>query len=294
MNFPKLTSIADLIEQPPEATSALVERAMQLSTLYEEWKGQEKGGYSYTVDIVGERERAPGIHASELNCARRVTYSLMGTQRQPQSGDDTDVNMKKRFSIGHAVHALLQKEFEMMCDWVNQRAGGRTLTYHPEVKIYKDLNPLTQHYQMSSSCDGVFVFWHGDMMYLRVGTEIKTKSGPEFEKLIRPDEDHLEQTCFYMAALDLPLMWIPYYNKSNSNMTPSRPPYLFKFDSNLWSNKLEPTFNDVMARAQTGNLPDRKEGMHCSWCPFTYTCQPKIKVQRGPTTQAHRPGAFRR
>jgi len=131
--------------------------------------------------------------------------------------------------------------------------------------------------------------------YLRVGVEIKTKSGPEYEKLTAPEPDHLEQTMIYMAALDLPLMWLLYYNKSNCNYTSTAPPYLFKFDRSMWEGKLLPRFLMFNQKADTSDLPSPVEGFYCQWCPYTWTCNPaSLNVQRrGAATTVHSPRALR-
>src|SRR5690606_11437879 len=91
-----------------------------------------------------------------------------------------------------------------------------------------------------------------------------------------PESDHMEQTCLYQACLDLPLMWVLYYNKSNSNFTTPYAPWLFKFDRHKWENELQPRFAKAHAHAQSQQLPDRTEGQHCQWCPFAWLCKPKV------------------
>ena len=112
-------------------------------------------------------------------------------------------------------------------------------------------------------------------MLLSMGLEIKTASEGEYDKLNQPKEAHAEQTCIYMACLDLPLMWTLYYNKSNSNFTTPFSPWLTRFDNELW-NRLQMRFIKSQHRANTGDIPEREEGMHCRWCPFSWTCMPQI------------------
>jgi hypothetical protein len=290
----RLVTISDL-EQPQHTKSLLIERAMQLGKWYHEFKKTDTEGYEYTVRIGGDRTRKPGIHASEISrCSRLLTYSVRGEQRIATESNHADANMRMRFSLGNAVHAMVQNEMRRMC----ARLGG-AVSFHDEVKISWELGGVAAQWGVDSSCDGVFVFWievDGEALpYLRVGFEIKTKSGPEFEKLVKPDDDHMEQTCLYMAALDLPLMWVFYYNKSNSNWTSSEPPWLFQFDRHLWETTLQPRFGAVHQNAQTGELPPRQEGRHCGWCPYSWTCKPAILTapQRGPSPVLKNPGALR-
>jgi len=287
----KLTSIADLETNPPEVNKNFVAQAMGLSTWYDQWKQQDMGGYTYTVDVVGSKGRSGGIHASEIsNCPRKAVYTMTGTEARP---GEKNVGMQRRFNLGHAVHAMLQKEFELMCSWMNQEKV--VIDFKDEVAIHPKLQEVAEQWDLHSSCDGIFTFWHMGNPYLRVGLEIKTKSALEYEKLTSPEPMHFEQTCTYMAALDLPLMWTLYYNKSNSNYTNSEPPYLFKFDKHLWHTRLKPRFSSFHQHAQQNKLPDRVEGFYCSWCPYTWTCQPKNAQTRrhGASATLKNPGMLR-
>lgn len=287
----KLTSIADLAANPPEVNKEFVARAMKLSSWYDLWKQQDMGGYTYTVEVTANKERSGGIHASEIsNCPRKAVYTMIGTEAR---AGEKNVNMQRRFNLGHAVHAMTQKEFALMCGWMNQ--GQTMITFEDEVSIHPRLQEVAAQWDLHSSCDGVFTFWHAGTPYLRVGLEIKTKSAGEYEKMTAPELMHFEQTCTYMAALDLPLMWLLYYNKSNSNYTNSEPPYLFKFDGHLWNTKLKPRFDSFHQHAQQGTLPERVEGFYCGWCPYTWTCQPpSAQVRRhGAAATMKNPGALR-
>ena len=286
----QLVTIADL-DRPHAEKSALIERAMQLSRMYEEFKATDTQTHKYDVEIHGERSRAPGIHASEMSkCQRMVVYSIRDVERRSVSADQGDTNMRMRFALGHAVHAMIQSDMHRMA-----ARYGDALQFEDEVKIHPGLGGVAATYDMHSSCDGLFTFKHNGVPYLRVGLEIKTSSGPEFDKLVKPAEEYSEQTCLYQKALDVPLMWIFYYNKSNSNWTKSEPPWLYQFDKHLWDTKLEPRFIEAHRNAASGHYPERSEGRHCRWCPFAWTCQPNALNQRqyGPSTTARRPGALR-
>ncbi len=298
----KLTTITDL-DQPQQVKAPFIERAKLLSSYYEQWKQQFEGDLKYEVDIRGSRGRSGGIHASEISrCRRLVVYSIQNVERRPPQDSTADTNMKMRFSIGHAVHAMLQAEFKKMCEWLNQ--NGKVLTFEDEVRISPKLEGVAAEWDLHSSCDGVFTFWapypDGDRIshapYLRIGCEIKTASPGEYGKLNKPKEEHKEQTCFYQAALDLPLMWVLYYNKGNCNFTGTAPPFLFQFDKDLWERKLETRFAKAHHEAETNKLPSREEGRHCRWCPFAWTCQPltlRSGGGRSLSSVARSPGALR-
>ena len=283
-----LRTIRDLQEQPAEVRSKFVQDACRLSLLYDEWKHTDEGGYKYTVDIPGSSTRAAGVHASEISqCMRRLVYGTQGVERKPPV-EEADVNMKMRFNLGHSVHAMLQREFELMCDWVNKtkRLGDVSMCFTPEVRISPAIGGPAAEWNIHSSCDGVFQFYtaYSDpaMDIMRVGLEIKTASPGEFEKLNRPKDEHLEQTCLYMACLDLPLMWVLYYNKGNCNYTNSTPPWLLQFNQTLWEKQLEIRMAKASYLASANKIPNREEGKHCHWCPFAWTCAPTILAKRGP------------
>lgn len=281
---PMLVTIADL-RQDAETRGQLIGRAMAISDIFNKWKSFDAGGYTYEVHIGGTRERGAGIHASEISkCERLVVYNLRGELKKPNVGADRDMDMQRRFDIGHAIHAMLQKELELMCEWMNTHAGETIMTYEKEVEISPSLQEIAKRLELFSHCDGIITFWHQGQPYLRVGVEIKSKSADEFAKLKKPEEDHLEQACFYMGVLDLPLLFFIYYNKSNSNMTTSESPWLIPFDEEMWTTKLLPLFGRAHQHRAASTLPDRNEGRHCNWCPFSHTCQPS-KGRR--STQNH-------
>lgn len=285
-----LTTLDDLKGLSSEARFTFVQQASQLSTYYEAWKAQDDGGYEYPVSVAGSKERAPGIHASEISkCLRRLTYSIMGELRKPPSGKSRDVNMQMRFNIGHAVHGMLQYEFKLMCAWLNEgmfKGTGWTAHFLPEVRIHPGVSEVAHSWDVHSSCDGIFCFDFNDVTVLRVGIEIKTKSGPEFDKLKCPEPDHVEQATLYMASLNVPLLWFVYYNKSNSNYTKCSAPYLIQFSEEMWTSKLVPRFSEAREYASKRAIPNRTEGMFCRWCPFAWTCEPPSLARRNKALAA--------
>jgi CRISPR/Cas system-associated exonuclease Cas4 (RecB family) len=264
---------------------------MTLSNLWDAYKAQQSGDSQLLVEFRGEKDRAKGIHASELSgCQRKLTYGAMGVERRIKA-EDKNVWMQRVFNIGTIVHAYIQDEMHKMCEWLNQ--GGKQLTFEDEAPIHPGLGGVAQAYNLHSSCDGVFTFWYhvGQGVYapyMRVGLEIKTASEKQYESLSKPKDDHAEQTCLYMAALDVPLMWVLYMNKSNQMVSRSEPPFLFKFNAALWQT-LEKRIVTVLGYAQNGQLPAKQEGKHCGWCPFAHTCKPnclnaKDRVSYSPPT----------
>lgn len=277
----QLVTLSDLA-RPEEELAPLIAQAQRLGDLWLEFIKQDTDAHEYAVTIGGEKDRSAGIHASEMSkCMLRLVYSIAGVERKPDA-QAQKANMKLRFRTGSAVHSMIQSDFKRMAAWYtkNHQAQGWALTFASELPVRKDLQEIAKAWDLSSSCDGAFTFWVWDngiwRPYIRLGLEIKTSSDAQFAERKKPEADHLEQTCLYQATLDLPLMWLLYYNKSNSNFTTPFAPWLFKFDKNLWERELEVRFAKAHHHAETKQMPERTEGMHCSWCPFAYVCQPKV------------------
>lgn len=272
------------ISKDPGGFEYEVERAQPLEEMYYDSLAE---GFKYKVEIGDDRKRKGGIHASFASgCMRRMVYSILDTE-QRLDPESRDVNMIMRFRVGHAVHAMLQNDFERIA---KQSEGF--LSYTPEVRINPDTNDASKEHGIHSACDGVFTFFtrstEGFEPIIRMGLEIKTMSDKEFEKAKKPKEFHREQATVYQACLDLPLMWTLYYNKSNSNITSTYRPFLFEFDKRLWERKLEIRFVKGRHLAVIQELPPKEEGRHCKWCAYSWTCQPKyiqsskpMRVSRG-------------
>jgi len=264
----RLLTIDDLYA-PDNDWKPLLDHVAWLQTLFEAYKAKIRTRRTVKVFIGGDEDRAPGLHASELcGCLRQATYSLLGEHKK-SSDEGTNTNMLMRFDMGHGVHALTQDDFQRMC----MNAEGR-LTFEDEARINEGTHDLAAKYKVASSTDGIFTFYdERDNPYLRVGLEIKSMSKDEFEKANKPQEKHVLQGTLYQKMLDLPLMWYYYYNKSNSNYTPPRAPWVVPFDKNMW-NRLESRAQQSHAAAAQGLLPDREEGMPCTWCPYAWKCEP--------------------
>jgi len=285
--MPQLLTIADL-NQPQQNLDGFLAVTNTLSQTYFDYVANNQDeGYEYTVQVFGGKGRSPGIHASEMSqCLRLVVYSIMNVERKADSAN-ADVNMLMRFALGTAVHSMVQNDWHRIAQqtqgrWTINGEPGCSMTFEDEVKVHPGLGGPSAEWDLHSACDGIFTFWNPQgQAILRVGLEIKTESDKQYEKLREPRDYHKEQTTLYMAALNLPLMWTFYYNKSNSNITSSYPPYLFQFDHKLW-DKLEMRFAKAHGLAARSELPERSEGMPCSWCAFSHTCQPAILKGRKP------------
>lgn len=283
-----LVRIRDL-QGPKEEVADFVDRATLLSQLYDD---------SIEADDGDGHLRAPGIHASEISkCERKIVYNILDT---PKKKGGIKKVMRQRFQVGKYLHTMLQRDFHQMAN----NSGGR-IQFDSEVPVSPKYQALAAELNIQSSCDGVFTF--RDEPYgpavLRVGLEIKTESPDQYEKLKAPRPDHIEQAHVYMKCLDLPLFYFMYFNKGNQNNTSSIGPFLIQFDQVLWdmlerrcrkalasaeavAAKQQEVWNTerrtlTMAELREVGMPDRKEGMHCEFCPYSETCQPQYLTPKG-------------
>jgi CRISPR/Cas system-associated exonuclease Cas4 (RecB family) len=284
----RLTKIDDLLD-PHNDWKPLLEHVASIQTILEHYKRVHRDRRKFEVFMTGNEDRAPGLHASEIcSCLRQATYSLLGTKKKADT-ENVDINMLMRFDIGTSVHSLLQNEFKLMCAYTNGQ-----LSFEDEVRINRDTHPLAAQYDLSSSCDGIFTFKNADgTPYMRVGLEIKTMSDGEYSKSNQPKEYHTLQGTFYQKLLDLPLIWYLYYNKSNSNYTPPRTPWLVPFNTNTW-NRLEDRAQQAHRHVQAGTLPEREEGMPCRWCGYATECMPATLKSRGEAPKVRQLTPIRR
>lgn len=289
----QLLTIADL-QRPQEQIAPLIQEAQNIGNMYFEFIKQDDETHTYQVYDGSEKEREIGFHASELSgCFRRLVYSISGTEKQTTQGQD--VNMKMRFRIGTAVHAMVQSDMHRMA----AKSNGY-LHFRDEVRVHPELQELAKLWDIYSSMDGIFTIcrWYPEYgqwySLIRMGLEIKTQSDKDFENTKQPKEDHRDQTTVYMKCLDLPLMWTLYYNKSNSLITTPYAPWLFQFDSARW-DKLTQRMSSATEHKIKKLLPDKEEGKPCGWCPYAWHCQPDIlrkkQYHRGPLVA---PGMLRR
>lgn len=262
-----LLTINDLLNGDQKEVATLMGKATTLSSQFEAYLQQSSRG---------ESSRLPGIHASEISgCERKIVYSLLG---YPRSGGTTDNTWRKRFMVGHAVHAMLQREMHGMAEFSNH-----VITFQDECTIAPHMQPMAEKWQIHSHTDGMFIVrehWWGPASY-RVLLEIKTASPTEYADLKEPKADHVEQCHVYMACLDVPMIWLLYWNKGNQNYTPSdNPKFLMKFNPKVWA-RLEERFERCHQKAALGTLPDREESVKCEFCAFAKECQPSFLNRAG-------------
>lgn len=255
-----------------------------LGVWFDDLKRYENTDVSFNVFIPSERTREPGVHASEVSgCMRRFVYALSGFERKLLPSQ-VDVNMKRRFSIGHVIHAMTQAELTRMV----MMFGNGYVEFIDEVKIDPSTNEFTRTYMVYSHSDGLFTFFDANFNpVIRLILEIKTESDKEFEKLTAPRQSHIEQAHIYMRSLDAPVTWFLYYNKSSSLWTPPAAPWLITYDRKLEA-QLENRIQAGYKMAYEHSLPQAEEGFSCGWCPFAYDCKPTYLATMG--RKSTRPG----
>lgn len=272
-----LATIADL-ERGQQVLNPFLEIATSLSTMYEEYLTSDEGDAHL---------RDPGIHASELGCARRVYYTLLGEKKKSK----VPLKWKKRFEHGKVVHAMVQQQLGEMA----RRTGG-LITFDPEVKIHSRFQKIAAELHLDSSTDGLFEFRRavGEQPHTRVIFELKTEAPDGYTDLKKPKPEHVEQVHLYMKALDVPVAWIMYYNKGDQNNTASYAPWFIAYDETIWQ-RIEKKCRVALQMAETRTPPDRVEGIWCEFCPYRDkdVCGPKYLAQRAARAKAAQPGVLR-
>lgn len=227
--------------------------------------------YEEYLDSRVEPPRRGGVHASEVSkCLRRLVYSLHPGPRPSRKISRT---WRRKFQLGHAVHDMLQKSFH---HWA--RSSGYLVQFLDEVPIEPHLQKLAGALNINSNTDGVFSLRDPDTLQetVRVLLEIKSINGTDFKSLTAPYPDHVEQAHVYMACLRVPYVWMLYWDKATHAYTPSHhPAFLLEFDPAIWA-ELEDRIVKAHAMAEDGVLPDRSEGIHCEFCPWSGQCDPKF------------------
>lgn len=265
-----LVSCADLLTLPADVIAKYELWASDLGDMYDLFIRNDDEDVAFVVAWSGSKNRSDGIHASEMagECQRPVWYSLRGEKRQ-----NVDVRpfWKKKFRVGQTYHAMIQEDWRRLCE----KSNG-LMSFEREVRILPELQSIAARYDIKSSCDGVITFRdypHGPAV-MRVGLEIKTESSDQYSKLKGPKDEHKRQTCVYMKCLDVPLLWTMYVNKGNQNIVPSKHPYLYQFDFELWG-RIERETKEIHRLATINQIPPRVEGLVCQFCGYSWICQPE-------------------
>lgn len=266
MRTGRLATIADL-DEPEHVVNDLMRLASVVSNRYDEWIEEHAGD---------AHQRAPGIHASELKCLRKVVYSCI----QADMVGENRKFWRQRFQFGKYIHLLFQDDFEQLA----AESGGR-IRFVPEVRIAPHLQALAAEYDLQSSCDGIFEFYDEDCvtLLLRIALEIKSESPLEFKKLTEPRPEHVVQAHFYMRVLDVPMVWFLYVDRGSLNNTQSMTPWLVKYDHATGDKVLTMVNRATVALKryrEDETLPVREEGIQCQFCSSRDVCQPDFNKSK--------------
>jgi len=208
--------------------------------------------------------RLPGVHASEVaSCVRKVRFTLNGASKVgPPSLKNVD--LKKRFALGHAIHDMVQSALK-----VGAKTGN--ISFEEEVELAD--TSLGKELNLRSKADGVFTF-HNDegAPIARIGLEIKTEDHDAWKKITEPKEEHLDQATVYMAALDLPLMYFAYVSKSSGEWTPFKVPFTYVFEHGRW-DKLRQRILQANAETNPYSLPGAAKSGTCMACSYRHLCR---------------------
>jgi len=252
-----LLSIADLQNTPAEDQEVCLLLTRRLSHTYDRFVEEESDSHL----------RAPGVHASELSCLRKVCYSLSGTNNVPSP---LGLEWKRRFKIGHAIHEMFQRDFLRMA-----KRPDLEIQFQEEVAIHPGMSPMAKQWQIFSHADGLFNIMDRTTPLVRLVLEIKSESPQGYSKLTAPKEQHVEQAHVYMKCLDAPLTWFLYYNKGNQNYTGTdNPSFLIRYSETIWQ-RIETRIRRAWDHNQRSVAPSREEGVQCQFCDYSWVCKPE-------------------
>lgn len=273
-------NLADLaLIQEGQREKHYLRHARMLDVWWDLWSQQYTDPWGIDVRFEPSTSRAKGLHASEVTgCPRKFGYSVHGTMMQYQHSR----KMSRIFHFGHMIHAYIQQQMHLMCEWLNAppqqnnkriNPDGITLTFDHEVRIHPGLGGTAAQYNVHSSSDGVFTFYMEQVAFMRVILEIKSLNPEEYKTKNASSDEHLDQVCVYQKCLDVPVSWVLYLNKSTLANKSSDNEFLSVFNPYRWS-KLETRIQTALAELEfRGELP-KEEGFQCSWCPYAWHCNP--------------------
>ena len=190
-----------------------------------------------------------------MKCMRRLYFEKAGKAK----AEEFPVSTRLAFSIGHAVHGMLQAWVEAM----NSLDGFPKSSRGPEFKVY------SKEHNVRGSVDDIIIFPGCDT---EVPIDYKTMSSRQFELLQAPKSEHILQIRVYLDLLDLPYGILLYIEKDSPHRMKE-----FRVDR----KSVEHVYNRwrAVTEALVLNSPDsldfecevgtRKE----QWCPASGVCR---------------------
>jgi CRISPR/Cas system-associated exonuclease Cas4 (RecB family) len=191
-------------------------------------------------------ERKVGVyHPSALTrCRRACYYDVTSVPPKPRH----DAGLLALFSIGHALHDMLQKRLAEMFD-----------DFESEVEV--TIPPLNVY----GHTDGV-------LRQREYVVEIKTVGDATYKKLVRPKKDHVIQVHCYMYALNIPRCYMLYINRNTGEMRG----FVVRFRHAIWEEALTVIrYVEHYVKAETPP-PREINKWTCRSCKFFHVCKPVL------------------
>jgi len=219
--------------------------------------------YEAAVIAAAEKDRRNlGVHPSETECTRRVTFCLLDA---PKKTAKITVKQQLLLDQAKAIHAMIQTELEVGIGDIIP--GAR---FQAEVEISPETHPLAREFLITGHADGVTYLPDGDEVL-----EIKTVRDEEVVKALQGVKlPHLRQANIYMYCLDVHKVTFMYVARADPN---ARRFFPAVFDKLLW----EATAANIRLAIESsveGRLPPvATDSYTCRLCPYSHLCVKKEK-----------------
>jgi hypothetical protein len=221
------------------------------------WRNAEaEKGITLNVELKRKAGRSKGIHPSAAckvgACLLKLYYDCT-SEVEPKTSYDGQSFLT--WDIGTILHELHQTYFHLM--YGDQFSS----------EVYLSDTDLLIH----SSTDGLFSFTQYRAI-LEMKT-IKENGNYGWEKIqIRPFEDNVRQTHFYMKLADVPFSLLLYICKNNSQYKE----HAFAFDSAIWASIRNDIVDPVVKAVKENKATAAAPGWACKMCSYKHGC-PSVK-----------------
>ncbi len=245
--------------------------------------------YGVTVDNGHDefRQRWGHLHPSSVDyCMRSQVYAY----KKVEPTNKKSKKLTQIMELGHAIHDIVQTHLEQLGPVF--AAQGIQYEFFRELPYVPEDDDLYRTLELGGTCDGGLRLWT-DSWEQRGIVEIKSinKKGFDEAKLLgRPQIKHLKQAHIYAKRFNVPLIWLWYYCKENSE----HQIFPWLFDQAIYEAALD-YFLALRSFADANQLPEREESyFECGECVYRDGCAPtvlqrKIKYPTPKTTLKRRP-----
>lgn len=260
----KIKTLSDLEkagEKDIREALAQVAEIMDDLEKYQEWLASSETTTVVTTTLRRSSTRSLGIHPSSACkddvCLLKLYLECTGLMKRRRPYDPVS---QRTWDIGTMLHDTYQRHFSEMY----------------EGQFQDEVHLSIPEYKVTSSTDGIFNF-----RSIRSVLEMKSiKEGGSFgwEKIqLKPFDENVRQSHFYMKAGDIPFALILYINKNAGKLKG----FPIRFDPNIWeeveSRVLIPVVNAASKKTpdklDPDNLPvEATAGFACRYCDFEHSC----------------------